>query len=77
MKQDRYAEARDALRKAVASDPCSTKAQYQLSLAYARLDDPVSAEKHLALYRRCTAEADSRVEQVRALTGFSLGGMSR
>jgi tetratricopeptide (TPR) repeat protein len=77
MKQDRYAEARDALRKAVASDPCSTKAQYQLSLVYARLDDPVSGEKHLALYRRCVAEAESRVEQVRALTGFSLAGMSR
>jgi tetratricopeptide (TPR) repeat protein len=77
MKQERYAEARDALRKAVASDPCSTKAQYQLSLVYARLDDPVNAEKHLALYRRCAAEAESRVEQVRALTGFSMGGMSR
>jgi hypothetical protein len=61
----------------VSSSPCSTKAQYQLSLAYARLDDPVSAEKHLAIYRRCLAEADSRVEQVRALTGFSMGGMSR
>jgi cellulose synthase operon protein C len=77
MKQDRYAEARDALLRAVAAEPCSTKAQYQLSLAYARLEDPTSAEKHLALYRRCTAEADSRVEQVRALTGFSAGGMSR
>jgi len=77
MKQDRYTEARDALLKAVALDPCSTKAQYQLSLAYARLDDAASAEKHLALYRRCAAEAESRLEEVRALTGFSLGGMSR
>jgi tetratricopeptide (TPR) repeat protein len=77
MKQERYAEGRDALLKAVSSSPCSTKAQYQLSLAYARLDDPVSAEKHLAIYRRCLAEADARVEQVRALTGFSMGGMSR
>ena len=64
MKQDRYAEARDALLKAVASDPSSTKAHYQLSLAYARLDDEVSAEKHLALYRRCAAEAESRIKQV-------------
>jgi tetratricopeptide (TPR) repeat protein len=75
MKQDRYAEARDALLKAVASDPSSAKAHYQLSLAYARLDDEVSAEKQLALYRRCAAEAESRIKQVRALTGFSLGGM--
>jgi tetratricopeptide (TPR) repeat protein len=77
MKQERYAEARDALSRAVALDPCSTKAQYQLSLAYARLGDPASAEKHLARYRRCAAEAESRLEQVRALTGFSTGGMSR
>jgi tetratricopeptide (TPR) repeat protein len=75
MKQDRYADARDALLKAVASDPSSTKAQYQLSLAYARLNDTASAEKHLALYRRCAAEAESRLKEVRALTGFSLGGM--
>lgn len=77
MKQDRYAEARDALLKAVALDPSSTKAQYQLSLAYARLDDEVSAEKHLALYRRYAAEAESRLEEVRAVTGFSPGGMQR
>jgi tetratricopeptide (TPR) repeat protein len=77
MKQERYAEARDALSKAVSLDPCSTKAQYQLSLAFARLGDTASAEKHLALYRRCAAEADTRREQVRALTGFSQGGMSR
>lgn len=75
MKQDRYAEARDALLKAVASDPSSTKAQYQLSLAYARLNDESNAQKHLALYRRCAAEAESRLKEVRALTGFSLGGM--
>jgi len=77
MKQERYAEARDALLKAAALDPCSTKAQYQLSLAYTRLGDPASAEKHLAQYRRCAAEAELRLEQVGALTGFSMGGMSR
>jgi tetratricopeptide (TPR) repeat protein len=75
MKQDRYGEARDALLKAVASDPCSAKAHYQLSLAYARLSDAAAAEKQLALYRQCVAQAESRIKEVRALTGFSLGGM--
>ncbi len=77
MKQERYAEARDALLKVVALSPCSTKAEYQLSLAYARLDDEASAAKHLGLSRRCAAESDSRVAKVRALTGYSPGGMSR
>jgi cellulose synthase operon protein C len=77
MQQERYAEARDALLKAVASDPSSAKAHYQLSLTYRRLDDPASAEKHLALYRQRAAEAESRIKEVRALTGFSLGGMQR
>jgi tetratricopeptide (TPR) repeat protein len=77
MSQQRYAEARDALLKAVASDPSSPQAHYQLSLAYARLDDEASSEKHLALYRRCAADRESRTQQVRAVTGFSMGGMQR
>ncbi len=40
MNQQRYAEARDALKRAVAADATSAKAHYQLSLAYARLQDP-------------------------------------
>jgi Tfp pilus assembly protein PilF len=75
MAQHRYAEARDALLKAVASDPSSAKAHYQLSQAYMRLSDEAAAEKQLALHRQCAAEAESRIKQVRALTGFSLGGM--
>ena len=77
MRQGRYAEARDALLKAVVSDPSSAKAHHQLSLAYARLDDEASAEKHLALSRRCAADRESRIQQVRAVTGFSPGGMQR
>ena len=52
MKQERYAEARDALERAVAGDPGSPKAQYQLSLAYARLGDEASARRHVELYQR-------------------------
>ena len=39
MKQERYAEARERSMRAVAADPTSAKAHYQLSLAYARLGD--------------------------------------
>ena len=75
MKQDRLAEARDALLKAAVADPASSKTEYQLSLAYARLDDPVSSQKHLALYHQKVKEKEERVKQVRQVTGFSMGGM--
>lgn len=74
MKQDRFAEARDALLTAAASDPASSKAQYQLSLAYARLDDPLRSEKHLALYHQKAREREERVKRVRTVTGFRVGG---
>jgi tetratricopeptide (TPR) repeat protein len=75
MKQERFAEARDALLKAAAADPSSPKAYYQLSLAYARLDDPVSSQKHRSLYDQKLKERRERVKEVRRITGFSLGGM--
>ena len=75
MKQDRYEEARDALLKATAADPASSKAHYQLSLAYARLNDQARAQEHLELYRQKTKERDERVKQVRSLTGYATGGM--
>jgi tetratricopeptide (TPR) repeat protein len=75
MKQERYAEACDALAKAVTADPASPKAHYQLGLVYARLKDPVRSKKHLELYRQKAKEAEGRVKEVRSLTGFSLGGM--
>lgn len=52
MGQDRFAEAREALEKAVAAGPMNAKAHYQLSLACARLGDRDSAERHLELYRK-------------------------
>ena len=51
MSQQRYAEARDALITAAAADPLSPKADYQLSLVYARMGDPASSERHLNQYR--------------------------
>jgi predicted Zn-dependent protease len=75
MQEERYAEARDALLKAAAAAPTSSKAHYQLSLACARLNDETGAQKHLDLYRQKVKEMEERVRQVRALTGFSTGGM--
>jgi tetratricopeptide (TPR) repeat protein len=75
LKSERYGEARDALLAALASAPSSAKAHYQLSLAYGRLGDPLNAAAQLAAYRREMQEAEARLAKVRALTGFSPGGM--
>jgi tetratricopeptide (TPR) repeat protein len=69
MKQGRYAEARDAFEKAVAADPGGSKAHYQLSLAYARLDDPAASQRHLQLYQRKLKEIEDRVVKMRQETG--------
>jgi tetratricopeptide (TPR) repeat protein len=69
LKQGRYAEARDALEKAVAANPTSSKVHYQLSLAYARLGDDVNARKHHDLYRQRMREAEDRLRELRAQTG--------
>jgi tetratricopeptide (TPR) repeat protein len=74
MKQERYAEARDLLEKAAIADPGSPRAHYQLSLAYAHLDDPARSQKHLELSRQKAKEREGRVKEVRRVTGFSTGG---
>lgn len=66
LQDSRYEEARDALVKAAAADPQSPKADYQLSLVYARLGDTVSAERSLDSYRRKLAEQNDRVKAMRA-----------
>ena len=75
LNRERYAEARDALVKAVSANPASPKAHYQLSLAFARLNDETSARTHLELYHEMLKEREERVKAVRAVTGLSLGGM--
>lgn len=74
MKQERYADARDALLKASASDPASTAVHYQLSLAFTQLGDPSSAREHLEVYRRNARVAERRAVEARLITGFSSGG---
>ena len=78
MKQERYAEARAAFERAIAGDPASPKAYYQLSLAYARLGDEAGALRQVELYQRKLREVDERVNQLRTATGMSgNGGMRR
>jgi tetratricopeptide (TPR) repeat protein len=69
MERSRYAEARDALERAVAADPASPKAHYQLSLAYARLGDSASSQRHLERYRQTLREMEKRVSELRGATG--------
>ena len=77
MKQGRYAEARDAFLKAVAADPGGSKPHYQLSLAYARLDDPAASQKHLALYQQRLREIEERLVKMRQETGRPADGGRR
>jgi len=66
LQQQRYEEARDELVNASIADPRSPKADYQLSLVYARLGDSVMAERCLESYRRKLAETNERVKALRS-----------
>jgi tetratricopeptide (TPR) repeat protein len=76
MTRGEYTAARDALLKAIEADPSSSKALYQLSLAYARLGDDAAAQKYVGLYREKLREVQARVEELRARTG-AVGGTGR
>ena len=62
MAQQRYAEARDALLTAVATDPHSPKPEYQLSLVYARLGDAATAQRHVELYQQKLRDMEQSVK---------------
>jgi tetratricopeptide (TPR) repeat protein len=68
MKREQYADARDALNKAIAADPSSSPAYYQLSLAYARLGDEANAQKYVELYQQKLRETEERIKSLRAAT---------
>jgi protein O-GlcNAc transferase len=72
MERERYAEARDALLAAVAAEPGSIKAHYQLSLAYARLGDRERSAAHAERSQRARRETE---ERFRAVGGKAPGGM--
>ncbi len=75
MKQQRHDEARAALEKAVATDPSSAKAQYQLSLACARLGDEAGQKRHLDLYMKAQKDNAERLRDLQGAAGTSRGGM--
>lgn len=77
MSQRRYEEARDTLTRAVTADPTSAKAQYQLSLAYARLGDPERSRRHLELYRAAQKQAEEYLIELRTQAGLGISGMKR
>ena len=77
MKQERYAEARDALQKALPRTPPRRRRQYQLSLACARLGDEARRRSTWTSTASGRGRSTSRLEEVRAQTGISTGGMKR
>jgi tetratricopeptide (TPR) repeat protein len=82
MRQGRFAEAREVLekaalvkaaeKKAVTASSASAKAHYQLSLAYARLGDSESAERHLELYRKAQKGAEGTYALLEAVPSVSV-----
>lgn len=75
MSQGRFEEARDLFQQAVATSPDSPKAHYQLSLAYARLNDLENSKKHRELYREAKDQEDQRIIDMRTRAGMGVGGM--
>jgi tetratricopeptide (TPR) repeat protein len=69
MRAERYGDARDVLLRAVATDPASHTAHYQLSLAYARLGDEANSRKHVDLYQQRLREAQERLRALRSGAG--------
>ena len=75
MKQERFADARSFLERAIAADPLLGRAHYQLSLACARLGDTAGQEKHLALYRSVQQEVAARLAELRGAGARTSAGM--
>ena len=71
MEQKNYAGARDALQKAIATDPDSPKAFYQMSLALARLGDAAGAQQYVKLYQDKLRAVEDRVAALRAGGGVA------
>ena len=76
MRQQRFADARDAFLRATAADPRSPKPDYQLSLAYARLGDNDTSDKYRVQYQQKLRDMEKSLEELRKRTGLpSEGGM--
>jgi len=75
MKDGRYADAIPRFERALSADASSAKVHYQLSLAYGRIGDRESADRHLELYRQARESLERDVAALRARTGMGEGGM--
>lgn len=74
MRAERFAEARDAFLRASAADPLSPKPDYQLSLAYARLDDSANSQKYVQQYQQKLRDVERRLGELRSQTGLGTAG---
>jgi tetratricopeptide (TPR) repeat protein len=74
MRQLRYEEARDVFLQTVSHEPGLSKAHYQLSLAFVRLGDRESSEKHLELYRSARKKRDEHLVELRTQAGLENPG---
>jgi tetratricopeptide (TPR) repeat protein len=77
MDQSRYADARAAFERTVATDPQSPKAHYQLSLACARLGDTAAAAEHVERYKQALREFEARVNALRSATAPTRDGSKK
>jgi tetratricopeptide (TPR) repeat protein len=71
LKQDRYADARDALLRAQAGEPDAPKTLYLLSLAYARLGDETASQTYREAYQKQLRATEERVQNIRKETGLA------
>lgn len=75
MNRQEHLGARDALEQAVAADPTSAKAHYQLSLAYARLGEVEKSRHHLELYRDALKQTENYLIELRTRAGLGVEDM--
>ena len=77
IQQARYPEAVAALASAVAADPASAKAHYQLSIAYERSGDAASAERERAAYTEALRAMEKQLAELRSATGEGADNRTR
>lgn len=75
MSQGRFEEAKEYFLKAIEITPSSSRIHYQLSLAYARLNDPENSMKYRELHQQTRKENTARVESMRKRAGLKESGM--
>jgi len=75
MSQGRFEEATEFFLQANAASPESSRIHYQLSLAYARMNDPENSRKHRELHQATRDKNSAHVESLRMRAGLKQSGM--